>query len=205
MSENDSLDKTSELYKDLPFMEAFPFKEYEITLETEGIDSAELGIAPILLNTLGTFGTENHINFNYIENDELVLISFYLEDVVHVSNISQKIKKLNSVKDDLNEGLSSNSLQVKIDHIKKSKKFIKLLESDNLEYAPFTDVLQDMMSINDVTLTSQQVLGIQKLNLLKIQEEDLVTKQREVIVSFLNFQLHYARIILGIVIAAKIY
>ena len=48
MSE-DSLDKTSELYLTLPFMEAFPFKEYDIALEVEGSGPEDLGVDPILI------------------------------------------------------------------------------------------------------------------------------------------------------------
>ena len=54
MSESEPLDKTSELYIVFPFMEAFPFEDYELTLEMEGTDPADIGVAPILIQMLGT-------------------------------------------------------------------------------------------------------------------------------------------------------
>lgn len=205
MSENGSKDKTSELYETLPFMESFPFEEYEITLEAEGKDTAELGISQILLNVLGTFGKEERLVFSYLEKDSAVQISFYLDDVGKAADSSSKVKKLNSVKDELDEAIASTSLDLKIEAIKKSKKFIKLLDSENLLYAPFTEVLQDMLDLYQVTLTSSQILGVQRLQIKKLDEDRLILRQKDAICAFFNFQLHYAKILLGIVIAAKIY
>ena len=202
MGEKHSLDKTSELYDILPFMEAFPFTEYKITLETDEIDS---GIAPMLLNVLGTFGTSTHLNFYYTENDSAVQISFDQDDVFDIEDISYRIKILNSIREYLDTSIQSDVIKDKFAAIKKSKKFIDLLESDNLSYSPFIEVLQDMCEIHDITFSTPQLLGIQKLSFAQIHEPQLTPKQRETLKSFLNFKLHYVKIILGIVIAAKIY
>jgi len=205
MSENDSQSKTSEIYDALPFMEAFPFEDYEIALEAEGKDLTELGVSPILLNTLGGLGKQEYLAFYYIENESAVQISFCVEDIELISKTAERVKKLNSVLEYLDQGLKSESIEFKIHIIKKSKKFVKLLESENLVYAPFTEVLKEMLDLYKVTLGSSQILGVQRMNLQKIDENRLTAKQKDAILAFFNFQLHYVKILLGIVIAAKIF
>lgn len=205
MGENGSQNKTLELYETLPFMESFPFEEYEIEVETEGNDPAELGVAPILLNVLGTFGQDEKIIFNYFEKGTAIQISFHLEDVAAIADSSSKIKKLNIFNEILNTAVISDSIEKKIEIIKESKKLIKLLDCENLLYAPFTEVLKDMLELYQVSLTSLQLLGVQKLQSKKLEEDNLSSNQKEAILSYFNFQLHYARIILGVVIAAKIH
>lgn len=205
MGENGSQNKTLELYETLPFMESFPFEEYEIEVETEGNDPAELGVAPILLNVLGTFGQDEKIIFNYFEKGTAIQISFHLEDVAAIADSSSKIKKLNVFNEILNTAVISDSIEKKIEIIKESKKLIKLLDCENLLYAPFTEVLKDMLELYQVSLTSLQLLGVQKLQSKKLEEDNLSSNQKEAILSYFNFQLHYARIILGVVIAAKIH
>ena len=202
MSENGSQDKTSELYETLPFMELFPFKEYEIDLESDG---SELEVSPILIKTLGSFGESYHVNFNYIEHGATILVSFYLEDILEVAETAKVIKKLDSVRIELEDGIKSNSLVTKVDSIKKARKFIKLLKSDSLENPEFIPFLQEMLALHEAVLESSLILELQKLKLQRILDFKLTTNEKIAIFSYLNFQLHYARILLGIVIAAKIY
>lgn len=202
MDERGSQDKTSELYKTLPFMEAFPFEEYEIDLESDG---DELEVSPILIKTLGSFGESQHLNFNYVEYDSTIMVSFNREDILEVAEIASKIKKLDSVRLELDFGLRSSEIGTKIDAIKKGRKFIKLLNNENVmgpEFAPF---LQEMLSLHEASLESHLILELQKLKPQKLFDFKFTLAERAAIFSYLNFQLHYARILLGVVIAAKIY
>lgn len=205
MAENDSLDKTSELYETFPFMEAFPFEEYGITLETEGTSPTELGISPILVSALGSFGTEKNCSFTYHEKETAFRISFYQEDVADVAAYSKNIKKLDSVAEDFALGLKATRISEKLEHVKRCRKFIKSLKLESLLYAPLNDVLNDLLDLHQVSLTSDRLLGLQRLNLSKIKEDSLTRHEKEAIRSFFDFQLHYARILLGIVIAVKIH
>jgi hypothetical protein len=205
MSESTPLDKTSELYTVFPFMEAFPFEGYEITLEADGSEPDETGISPLILKQFGAIGTENHLNFFYLDGETSMLVSFYQEDVQYIAETSGKIKKLTPVRDDLDSGLLSSSLKVKIDCVKRSKKFINLLKSEELSDAPFSEILKEVLDAHGAVLNSQQTLAVQKMNFKKIEETKLTSAERKAIGSFLDFQLNYAKIILGIVIAAKIY
>lgn len=192
-----------EVYETFPFMESFPFGEYAISLEKEGTDPGEMGISPILLKTLGSFGTENHFNFSYIENENAFSISFYQEDIAAIAEIAVGVKKMNSIVEDFNEGLVELDLLKKIEHVKRSKKFIKSLELQNLLFAPMGEVLEDILKLHEVVLPSKAMLSIQKLQ--KIDDSQFTPAQSTAVLNFLNFQLNYAKILMGIVIAAKIH
>lgn len=198
-------DKTSELYKSLPFMESFPFEEYEITLEKEGIDAADLGIDPIIVNALGTFGTDQKVNFFYMEGEYKIQVTFFQDDIAFISEVSDRIKKLDSVHDDLDIAIYCGDIEVKLAQAKKSKKFGQILGSGSVFALPFEDILDDLLKLYEAHLTSEQRLGLQKLNLTKIMSKPLNIKEVNMIRAYLNFQLNYAKILLGIVIAAKIY
>ena len=202
MGEKGSQNKTSELYETLPFMEAFPFKEYEIDLESDG---DELEVSPILVKTLGSFGESQLLNFNYVEHDATIMVSFHREDIIQTAEDSAKIKKLDSVRQELEKGIKSNDIVVKIEAIKKGRKFIRLLDNENLMNPEFAPFLQEMLTLHSASLESHLVLELQKLKPQKILDFKLIPAEKIAIFSYLNFQLHYARIILGVVIAAKIY
>jgi len=205
MSESEPLDKTSELYVVFPFMEAFPFEDYELTLEMEGTDPADIGVAPILIQILGTFGTDTTLNFSYLEKETSITISLYQEDVYFISEEAATISKLNLIREQLDSGLASDDLELKIEQIKKGRKFVGLLGSDNLSGVDYNMILADIIAMNEASLTSTQMHGLLKLNYKKMTDLDPKGKELNAIVAYLNFQLHYSRTILGIVIATKIY
>jgi hypothetical protein len=202
MGERGSQNKTSELYETLPFMEAFPFEEYEIDLESDG---DQLEVSPILIKTLGTFGESQHVNFNYVEHDATILVSFHREDILYAVEISSEIKKFDAVRKEIEAGLTSNNILIKVDAIKKGRKFIRLLKNDNLMNPEFAPFLQEMLTLHAVSLESHLILELQKLKPQRILDFKFTPGERMAIFSYLNFQLHYARILLGVVIAAKIY
>lgn len=205
MGEKKSLDKTSELYTVLPFMEDFPFEEYTITLEQEGIDPKDLGIAPILINTLGTFGTEDKINFFHRHGDAITQIIFLVDDVLYIESVANEVKTLDSTNDELDAAIQCGELEAKLSYVKKSKKFINQLNVNNFLLPSFQEVLEELVKIHEVVLTSEQILGLNKFNLKKVLSKPLSKKENLMVMEFLDFQLHYAKILLGIVIAAKIH
>ena len=205
MGENRSQDKELDIYSAFPFMESFPFEGYEIIIEKEGTDPREMGISPILLKTLGSFGTENRFNFTYIERENAFSISFYQDDICEVAEAAKGIKKLNDVALDLKEGLSERELSKKLEHVQQSKKFIKSLKLPNLLFAPMREVLDEIVKLHETSLSTDCILAVQKLNLQKLENLALTSAQADAIRTFLNFQLHYAKILLGVVIAAKIH
>lgn len=201
----DALDKTSELYLTLPFMEAFPFEEYEISLEIEGTGPEELGIAPILIKNLGSFGTDYTVIFSYVEGENPIVVTINRDDVLYLAEVSNQIKKMSPVKEILDKGIASSRVEEKLESIKESRKFLKCLGSDVLLNPGFEAVLGDLLETNNVALSTEQMLAAQNRSRSKLAKMNFNMKQRAIIASFFNFQLHYAKILLGIIIAAKIY
>lgn len=204
MAEDTTQSDNSELYKALPVMEVFPYDDYLIEIDENGI-MPEFDVAPILINELGSFGNTQRLNFYYDEGVTTIMISFYQDDLLDLVGISKAVKKLDSVNSDISAGLASEDLLEKIDLVKKSKKFTKLLKLDSFTNPPFEPILQELLSTNEVALESDIALELQKLKPKKISKITLGEKEKTAIFSYLNFQLHYARILLGVVIAAKIY
>ena len=109
------------------------------------------------------------------------------------------------IKEALEVGINSKSLEEKADEIKRSRIFIKSLDSEVLLDPRFEGVLVDIMEIHGVNLTSTQLLALQKRSVTKLKKTPFSEKQYIVGSAYFDFQLHYAKILLGIIIAAKIY
>ena len=204
MSDEPQTNKTPEIYQILPFMESFPFEDYEIDVEPEGDDISK-EISSILIKTLGSFGASYNINFQYFEEDSAVVVSFHEDDILYLSETASKVKKMDSVLQELDAGLETGDIKQKIEQIKKSKKFIKQLDNDNLTYTRFEPFLSEMLKLNDAVLENELMLELHKLKPKKILTKSLSPEQKDSICAYLNFQLHYCKILLGIVIATKIH
>lgn len=192
-----------ELFEALPFMESFPFDEYEVIMETEGTDVS--GISEILTDALGTFGISEKINFYYNEDSIKLLVSFSLDNIYDISDNSSNVVQLSPVRKYLDSALTTADVEEKLIAVRKSNKFIAKLKIDPLYVPPFESILYDMLIFTEVTLSTMQILGIMQLNYDKIFSLGISEKETKVLIYFLNFRLHYARIILGIVIATKIH
>lgn len=204
MGEESELDKSSEVYKKFPFMEAFPFEEYSINLEEDELD-VSLEIAPILISALGKSSTLGLVNFQYLENDSAVTVSFPQKDIVHLTKVVGKIKKLDSVLTELSAGLAAPDIESKIKYIKGSKKFLRLFMSESLEKPKFESFLGELLTLNEAVLESELILELQKLKPSKILRCALSINEEATVLAYLNFHLHYCKILLGIVIAIKIF
>lgn len=201
------LEQYPEICDSLPFMHAFPFNEYKIVLQQSQEKSPQdLGINPIIAKSFGEIEPSKRVHFSYEEGDSTLLVSFYLDDLKYIENNYRKIKKLDSVLKELNEGLVSTAIDEKIQAIKNGKSFVRLLKSDILNSPQFEGILLDICEILEISLATNVMLDLHKLNAKGVLTRDEFTKrERDAIAAYLNFQLHYAKIILGIVIAAKIY
>jgi hypothetical protein len=205
MGEKAANGKLPKLHEAFPFMSAFPFGDYIIKLEREGQDPLEMGISPILVNNLGTLGTGIRVGFFYQEGDASVMVSFFEEDIRAIHDEAARIKKLNSVREELDFALESNDLEVKAIGIKANRKFVTQLDMPHLSFQPFGGVLEELIKVHEVSLTSNQKLGLQQLSTKKMLHKRPTENEETVMRSFLNFRLNYIKIVLGIVISAKIY
>jgi len=200
-----AVDKTSELKTVLPFMTEFPFGDYDISMVERGDENIKLGISPILVKAFGDNGTIQSLNFYYIEDGSDVSISLYRGDVEWIAEEAVNIKKMDALSKALDNSLKEDDLLLKIKTIKAGRKFLKLLNCDNVTGINFSDIIVDFTSIYDTALNSKIRLGLQKLSAATLRSTEFSEKQFKAVRAFLNFQIHYIKILLGIVIAAKIY
>jgi hypothetical protein len=205
LSYDEPRDKTSELLDVLPFMSSFPFSDYEITMDERGDDFISLGISPILVNAIGEYGTTNMLNFYYIENESDVTISLQRCDVEWVAEEVDRIKDIDSIRKKLDRALNTDDLIEKIEGVKFGKKFIKKVDPYTIGAISFSGVLNEFLQVNEAVLPSKLKLGAQKSIASHLKDQTFSEKQYQALKSFFNFQLHYAKIVLGIVISVKIY
>jgi hypothetical protein len=204
MSDEESKDKAPSITKLFPFMQDFPFSEYEIEVEPDGADLSK-EVSSILVEALGSFGSAYNINFQYFENNSAVAISFQEEDLLYLIEISPNIKKLDANLKMFNEGLETVDLVKKIKCVQASKKFLKSLLNENITQPRFEFFLTEILNLNEAILEGELILELQRLKPKRILTEKLTDLELDSIFSYLNFQLHYCKILLGIVIATKIY
>lgn len=202
---NEPVDTTSELLNVLPFMAEFPFGEYDILMVERGDDFIGLGVSPILVKEFGDTGKIQSLNFYYIEEGSDISISLYAGDVEWIAEESIHVKKLDALCKMLDDALSSDDLILKTKAIKNGRKFSKLLNCDTVTGIDFHDLISDFLIIYDTNLNSKIKLGLQKLSEATLKSTEFSERQFKAVKAFLNFQIHYIKILLGIVIAAKIY
>lgn len=198
-------DKTDELMLALPFMAEFPFKDYEIRLVEKGEDFIQLGISPMLINEFGDTGKIESLNFYYSEMGSEVLISIGKYDVEWISEQAESVKKLDSIREAMDAGLKTEDLIEKVKSIKAGKKFTKSIGCDSTLLLDFAEILSDFVKLYDTALNSKIKLGLQKLSEATLKSTEFSERQYKAVSAFFNFQIHYIKILLGIVIAAKIY
>lgn len=193
-----------ELYDTFPFIEAFPFKEYNITLEVDDFNPEEIGIHPIIINNVTGLELQSLIHFKYLDDKTEITVSLNFSDIELIKKNSVKIKKLNSTLEIIEEGLNSNSIKNKMLSIKKLNSFLKKILNISSNITLFNNVLIEMTNLLNIKINYKLFNSIQNLN-TRINESSIPNDQKEIILMYYNFQLHHAKILLGLVIALKIF
>lgn len=205
MEKNEEKEEKKTVYECVPFLLSFPFDTYEMSLEIVGVDSAELGVSPILIEKLGTFGTEELVKFTYGNRKEKIILSIHVEDILDIEDNSDYVKQLDEPFKYLSQAISSDSITEKITAIKKSKKFLNILRLENISELPLAMALESMSLLNEIEVSDTLRTTLYSLSAKKLEVVKATKKEKKLIFDFLDFQLHYALIILGIVIAVKIH
>lgn len=180
------------VYEIFPFLESFPFQDYLISSET-GSEKNEF-----------SSNEEKLFDFQYKAVDKDITVSFYRDDIEFLHIISDNINKLDSLRKNIDRGLESEDTLVKFESIKKTKGFLKKVNSPAENGDAFRSVLDGLQEMNEVEL-SEGIIG--KINRFDkdISEYPFTVNELMAIEAYLNFQLHHVKIMLGIVIASKIY
>jgi hypothetical protein len=154
---------------------------------------------------LGSFGTEEQVKFYYNQDGAKIMISIHVDDILDIQEEANRIQVLNLHVKYLNEALRSNEIAKKVSAIKKSRKFIVSLDVEALVGVPFGEVIAALAENADAEVTDTLITMLAQLSSKKLSDLKVTNQQRKLILDYLDFQLHYAMIILGIVIAAKIH
>lgn len=198
-------DKTTRLFEEIPFMSEFPFDDYEMTIEDLSLPLDQLGIAPILLNEIGDHNVIKRVDFYYAEGNSSVSISLRKDDIEWLASESGNVRKFDDLRKELDLSLKSNNLIEKMKSIKLGRKFLKNFPDPTLHEVDFNMTLSEFLELYEVSLDSKTKLILQNLNMKGVIAIEFSEKQYKAVRAFLNFQLHYVKIILGVTIAAKIY
>jgi hypothetical protein len=203
----DNLDqeKKVDVFEAIPFLRSFPFDEYEIEMSVDGVDVADLGISPILIDALGTFGTEQYVRFYYDHLGSKTMVSIHADDVFDIQQEAQGVQKLDEIFKQLKEAITLNDIRKKVSLVKKSKKFIEEIGVEAVILISFTEVLAALAEAEGVELGQELSSALLGLTAKSIIENAKTANDKRLTISYLDFHLHYAMIILGIVIAAKIH
>jgi hypothetical protein len=205
--ENDEIvkDKTTRLFEEIPFMSEFPFDDYEMTIEDLSLPLDQLGIAPILLSEIGDPNVIKRVDFYYDEGNSSVSISLRKDDIEWLASESGNVRKFDELRKELDVSLKSKNLIDKIKSIRIGRKFLKNFPDPTLYEVDFNMTLSEFLELYEVSLDSKTKLILQNLNAKGIISIEFSEKQYRAVMAFLNFQLHYVKIILGVTIAARIY
>jgi len=184
------------IHQKFPFLKSFPFDHYDISMGKEREINED--------GQVELFDNEELYDFKYVSRDKDITISFYDTDIDFLNELSSEITKLDSVRKNIDKGLESDEISVKMAAIKKTKTFLKKVKSPAEDTTTFKTVLDGLQEINEVELSDKAIKKIDKLD-KKLEDEKLNTNEVITIHSFLDFQLHHAKIMLGIIIASKIH
>ena len=198
-------DKTTRLFEEIPFMSEFPFDDYEMTIEDLSLPLDQLGIAPILLSEIGDPNVIKRVDFYYDEGNSSVSISLRKDDIEWLASESGNVRKFDDLRKELDVSLKSKNLIDKIKSIRIGRKFLKNFPDPTLYEVDFNMTLSEFLELYEVSLDSKTKLILQNLNAKGIISIEFSEKQYRAVMAFLNFQLHYVKIILGVTIAARIY
>jgi len=200
----DHLISETEVFNAYPFLQSFPFQDYTMNLDSEEDYVTSAGIDPVIVNAAGGFVKPEFINFNYQGKYTKISLSFYTYDINYIVDQSNRIKKLDSIRELLDNGLQSTVLLEKIDSIKKGEKFLKKLGSSLPIGKAFDGVLDQFLIAEEYTLDKGELRKIKSM-FKTIKEEDYTEELKNIIIDFYNIHLHHIKILLGVVIASKIH
>jgi len=199
---NSSNSKT--IFDVFPFMESFPFDEYHFELEELGNSAERLGINPIIIEAAGSIVEPSLVNFTKHGEIVNISLSFYTYDIEYIYDKAETVKKMDDLSLILNNAVKCKNFKDKLIAIKEGKKFLKKIGSSSAVNGNFNKIFDNLLELMNFSLSSKEDKLIKKLN-INIEQDDFNPDIQEIILEYYNLYLHHIRILLGIVIAAKIH
>lgn len=192
----------SKVYANYPFLRNFPFQDFHIEaeeLKRPQADDGEYVTTPVSVTNPFV------INFVYTRDKQKTAISVFDRELAWLSTRAETISQLDDIAHIINEGLTSGDITKKRDAVLVIEHWLKKIADDRatLNYSTFNDILMRLIGVTQLKETVQLINNINKLssgaNVIKMDK-----KQYDIIMTYYDFQMIYCKLVLGIIIAAKI-
>lgn len=180
-----------------PFLDNFPFSEFQIEAGEAHNSSAE-----------ANFGQKrvvdpNLLKFTYTKGQSNISIVIFEQELNWLNQISNKITDLDKAKLIIDSAIESNDLLVKRDGVNFAEEWASLLKDKNrkLSYSTSGEILLSLIKSQEQLITI-----INKIMQLSVNRGlvGLTVEEYQIILTYYQFQLIYVKLILGIIISAKI-
>lgn len=198
-----SQDRTlSKVYATYPFLRNFPFQDFHIEAEEvkrPRTDDGEFEMATVPITNPFI------INFVYSRDKQKTAISVFDKELDWLSVRAESINELDDVVRIINDALPSGDIIKKRDAVLVVEHWLKKIADDRatLNYSTFNDILMRLIGVTQLKETVQLINNINKLSsgatVIKMDK-----KQYDIIMTYYDFQMIYCKLVLGIIIAAKI-
>lgn len=192
------------LNKKHPFLANFPFRDF--VLEIGELPAAPQAAPAPDLDQDTRVSKYNSPMVRFIfEKDVRFSINVHENDLVWISNRASEITELDVISQILDTAIDTKDLLVRRDAVEAADHWIKKLSDQKtmLAYSTFSEALTSLIgekSINDATNLINNINKLaNKKGLVK-----LTADEASIVLTYYHFRLVYSKLILGIVIAAKI-
>lgn len=130
-------------------------------------------------------------------------IFIFEQELIFINKVAANISELDTAAKVIDDALDSNELLVKRDATLFAEKWCSQLKDDRakLSYSAANEIL-----VNLVDGHSELVAIINKIGKLQLVQGlvGLTTKEYSIVLTYYQFQLIYAKLLLGLVISSKI-
>ena len=198
-----SQDRTlSKVYSNYPFLRNFPFQDFQIEaseVKKPQVDDGEV------VSMHSTHINPFIINFVYSREKQKTAISVFDRELDWLSTRAESITELDDIVRIINESLPIGDIIKKRDAVLVVEHWLKKIADDRatLNYSTFNDILMRLIGVTQLKETVQLINNINKLSsgasVIRMDR-----KQYDIIMTYYDFQLIYCKLVLGIIIAAKI-
>jgi hypothetical protein len=192
----------SKVYANYPFLRNFPFQDFHIEAEELKKPQTEDGEFAMAASPITN---PFIINFVYTREKQKTAISVFDRELDWLSARAETITELDDIVKIINESLPTNDIIKKRDAVLVVEHWLKKIADDRatLNYSTFNDILMRLIGVTQLKETVQLINNINKLssgaNVIKMDK-----KQYDIIMTYYDFQMIYCKLVLGIIIAAKI-
>ena len=192
----------SKINRVYPFLSNFPFNnDFEIGLMEfnqlqnmmEAFDVSDFPTPPTILN------------FFYTNGPIKAEVSIFESEMNWLDETSNKVSKLDIISKKIEKAMKSTNIIVKKDAVLESEQWLRELSDGNrmLSHEVYNEALKSMLadkSIGDVAAIIEAISKLVKgTGLIRLS-----IPNASLILTYLQFRLIYVKLILGIVIAARI-